>query len=437
MDTPSRTIDAMQRNAVLGGMSEEILAALIQRAQVLDLPAGAILIRQGEDCDGAYLIVSGSLEVSLETAMGDVPMAILGPQQIVGEIAVFTDLPRTATVRTLEDAQVLRIERTDLANVIINNPSAAFGIIRTLSRRVNALNRPLALLTLAAQELERANTDSIALANLLDEHADDSPFAASFRKIIGEMKHKNAQRSEMEFAARLQRSILPRALDFGPGSPFQAAAFMRPAKDVGGDFYDFFHTSDGRVILVVADVSGKGVPASLFMAVSQTLVRAIVQSASTIEAAISTVNAQLEARNDEGLFVTVFLAEITPSTGKLRYINAGHCDGYIRRADGHMVPLSQTGPAVALISNKTFVASEAPFAPGDLLFITSDGITEAFNPAEDLFGEDRLIDAIKALPSSDPVNAIEAVNTLVTHFADGCEQSDDITCLALLYHPRD
>ena len=298
METQIETIEAIRHSALLGGLAPEILDKLLECADILDVPAGTTLIRQGQAGDSAFVILAGRLDVVVETALGEVSMAQLGAQQIVGEIAVFTDLPRTATVRATEDTTVLSLGRQALAEVIVQHPDTAFSVIGALGRRINALNTPLALLTLAAQALEREDMDAAALGRMLDSVGDESPFTRSFQKIVHEMQEKNARRHEMEFAARLQQSILPRTLDFGPGSPFHAAAFMRPARDVGGDFYDFFLTADGRAIMVVADVSGKGIPASLFMAVSRTLVRAMVQSVTPLEDALARANAQLEAENE-------------------------------------------------------------------------------------------------------------------------------------------
>ncbi len=214
------------------------------------------MIHQGEAGDSAFVVLAGALDVVVETALGEVCITRLGTQQIVGEIAVFTDLPRTATIRAAEDTAVLKLSRQALGEVLLHYPEAGFSLIGELGRRINALNEPLALLTLAAQALEREDMDAASLGRMLDSVGDESPFARSFQKIVRQMQEKSARRNEMEFAARLQQSILPKILDFGPHSPFHAAAFMRPARDVGGDFYDFFLTADGRAILVVADVSG-------------------------------------------------------------------------------------------------------------------------------------------------------------------------------------
>ncbi len=431
MNMPADIIDAIRDCALLSGLTGDVLAQLLDRADTVTVAAGTSLIRQGEAGDSAFVILTGALDVVVETPLGEVSMTQLGPRQIVGEIAVFTDLPRTATVRATQDTTVLCLSRRVLTEVILAHPDTAFGVIAALGRRIDALNQPLALLTLAAQALERQDLDLAAVGRMLSSAGDESPFARSFQKIVQEMQAKNARRQEMEFAARLQQSILPRTLDFGPHSPFHAAAFMRPARDIGGDFYDFFLTEGGRAIMVVADVAGKGIPAALFMAISRTLLRAVVQSVTPLEEAVSRANAQLEAENEEGLFITLFIAELHVATGVLRYVNAGHCDGYVLGADGHLRVLGPTGPALAMIPAKKFRAEEVRLQPGDVLLVTSDGITEAFAEDESMFGESRVMDLLASLSRPSAAAVLAAVDEAVLAFSAGCEQSDDITCLAL------
>lgn len=425
-------VEAMRRGSLLGALDPEILHDLLDRADVVAVEAGDVVIRQGEPGDCAYVVLNGTLEVVVETPAGEVAMATLGPQQVVGEIAVFTDLPRTATVRASGDALLMRLGRAELAASIAVHPETAFGLLGALGRRVNALNRPLAMLTLAAQALERGDADAEALAELVGGGDDVGPFARSFRNLMHEMESKHAYRQEMAVAARLQQAILPRRLDFAAiGAPYEVDAFMRAARDVGGDFYDYFLTGDGRGVLVVADVSGKGVPASLFMAISRTLIRSSVLGTTSIAEGLERANALLEAENPECLFVTVFVAEFELGGSRLTYVNAGHCDGYVLGAGGGLRVLPPTGPAVAMLPRPRFRAETVDMAPGDLLFVVSDGVTEAFATDGTLFGETRLEAVLQGLARPKATEALAAVAAAVGAFAAGCEQSDDITCLAL------
>jgi sigma-B regulation protein RsbU (phosphoserine phosphatase) len=268
------------------------------------------------------------------------------------------------------------------------------------------------------------------MARIADQATDIGPFGRSFRKIVHEMEEKHSRRQELAVAGRIQQSILPRSLSLGDG--WDLAAFMKPARTVGGDFYDWFPTRDGRVAVIVADVSGKGMPAALFMAVSRTLIRSCLMGGDGIEEALSAANAQLDAENDEGMFVTVFLAELDRANGRVRYINAGHCEGWLRRADGDLEPLAATGPAVSLLPGAAFRSREVVLAPGDLLFLSSDGISEAFSQDGQLFGDDRLKESLAGCAPVDARTVVDAIAGTVADFTEGAEQSDDITCLALL-----
>jgi serine phosphatase RsbU (regulator of sigma subunit) len=430
LDQLNEIIEAVRDGSLLSDLDLETLSALLEQSGIVKLDDGQTLFHQGDPGDAAYLVVTGTVEVVVETRLGEVTVATIGPREMVGEIAIFTDLKRTATVRAKGPALLVRVERARMASTIASNPSASAGLIGAMGRRIDALNRPLVLLTLAAQALERDDGDSETLVRIADDFQDIGPFARSFQKLVREMDGKQARRHEMAVSARLQQSILPRPLSLGP--KWDMAAFMRPAQFVGGDFYDWFLTEDGRVILLVADVSGKGMPAALFMAVSRTLIRASVLAGGSIEAALTSVNRQIEAENDESMFVTVFLSELDLASGKLRYVNAGHCEGWLRRADRHLTALGTTGPAVALRANATFRAETVDLQPGDLLFLSSDGVNEAFSAREELFGDERLKRVLQHHLPVSAKHALDAVATAVATFTAGAQQSDDITCLALL-----
>jgi serine phosphatase RsbU (regulator of sigma subunit) len=392
-------------------------------------------MRQGEAGDCAYLVLDGALDVIVETPIGEVVMATLGPQQIVGEIAVFSQVPRTATVRARADSELLKLSRAAIGKVIAKHPEAAIGLLAALGRRVAALNRPLAMLTLAAQALEQSDLDIEAMASLFKQPEDLGPFSQSLRKLILEMEGKQSRRQEMLVSARLQQSILPQKLDFAAHrASFEVEALMRPSREIGGDFYDFFFTEDGKkAVLLVADVSGKGIPAALFMAVSRTLVRASVLAAPSIETALARVNAQLEAENPECLFVTIFLAELDLATASLRYVNAGHCEGYVVRAGGDLVSLPTTAPAAAILPHPVFTTGVVDLQPGDRFVLISDGVTEAFSAADEVFGEARLVRLLSDLAGRSAAETVASIDAAVTVFAAGREQFDDITCLTLAY----
>jgi serine phosphatase RsbU (regulator of sigma subunit) len=279
--------------------------------------------------------------------------------------------------------------------------------------------------------MAKADVDLDSMTNLFNGLEADAPFARSFRRLVVEMERKQSQRQELIVAARLQQSILPRRLDFAHyGSAFIAEALMRPSREIGGDFYDMILTHDGRrAVLIVADVSGKGVPAAFFMAISRTVIRSAVASSGSIGQALERANALLCAENPECLFVTLFMAELEFETGVLRYVNAGHCDGYLVRRSGGGLALPANAPALAMLPEPRFTAKTVKLGRGDRILLVSDGVTEAFSCDGEAFGEVRLQKLLAEQQAVPAIEALAAIDAAVTRFSTGCEQSDDITCL--------
>lgn len=233
---------------------------------------------------------------------------------------------------------------------------------------------------------------------------------------------------ELEIARRMQQAILPRA---APPTPrVRLDATMIPAREVGGDFYDWFLLDDNRLALVVADVSGKGVPAAFFMAVTRTLLRSTAAFVAHPAQVLARLNDELAAENDETLFVTLFYAVLDLRTGQLDSVNAGHNPPLLRRADGSVQALPRgRNPMLAAQAGLQFQADRCQLAPGDALLLYTDGITEAQDPAGALFGEPALVAALSTA-GDQPVQALVAA---VRAFENGAAQADDITCVWLHY----
>ena len=244
-----------------------------------------------------------------------------------------------------------------------------------------------------------------------------------------------ALQQELEIARKMQLSILPR--EFQPRDGLELHATMLPAKEIGGDFYDFFALDQHRVALVVADVSGKGVPAAFFMAVSRTLLRAIAQFRDRPGHCLAQLNDLLAADNEEMMFVTLFYAIFDTRDGACIYANAGHNPPYLLRADGGVEALPSTGGmALAVMDGLEFKEGSLTLAPGDGLFLYTDGITEASAPGDELYGDARLMAALREIGTL-PVREIPArMVALIKEFEAGGAQADDITCLMARYRGR-
>jgi len=240
---------------------------------------------------------------------------------------------------------------------------------------------------------------------------------------------------ELGMARDIQASQLPRLFPAYPNrSEFDIFASMTPAREVGGDFYDFFLVDDDHICLVMADVSGKGVPAALFMMIARVLLKSRMQKGDTPGAALEHLNNQLCENNGTGLFVTIWIALLQISTGKGIAANAGHEHPTLRRAGGEYELVTyHHSPAVAVMGGVPFREHEFEMHPGDGLFVYTDGVAEATNAENELFGTDRMLEALNRDPDAGPEELIDNVMDGINAFVAGAEQFDDITMLSLKY----
>jgi sigma-B regulation protein RsbU (phosphoserine phosphatase) len=246
-----------------------------------------------------------------------------------------------------------------------------------------------------------------------------------------------AIRRELEVARQIQQSILPR--DFGPKGPdggCSIAAYMQPANEVGGDFYDFFMIDEERLGVVVGDVAGKGVPAAIYMSLSRTLLRATAQMGLEAGDCLRHANRTLCSEGDAGLFVTTVYVIVNTRTGAINYSTGGHFAPFIVRADGRVESAPPAGGMVLGIeASARYESQTGQLEPGDLMTLYSDGVTEAANAQEEFFGDERLEAALGGVVGATETAAIQALADAVHGFAAGHKQSDDITLVALRRRP--
>ena len=241
--------------------------------------------------------------------------------------------------------------------------------------------------------------------------------------------------SELRIARDIQMSLVPQT--FQPAAHvdgFALHAYMRPAREVGGDFYDFFMIDDEHLCIAIGDVSGKGVPAALFMAVSRTLLRAFLQAGHSPGSGLARLNDEMAQNNEYCMFVTIVCLIVHLPSGSYRFANGGHNLPFVIHSNGSIVALPKTkGAALGAMEGVTLQEAEGALSPGDMLFLYTDGVTEAMNRQGGFFGETRTIDVLSQEKTGDCLATIDAVTRAVDGFADGAEQSDDITMLAFLY----
>jgi sigma-B regulation protein RsbU (phosphoserine phosphatase) len=240
--------------------------------------------------------------------------------------------------------------------------------------------------------------------------------------------------SDLSVAREIQQAILPRTFDLKmPGADqIDIYASMLAAKDVGGDFYDFFPIDEHRIGFTIADVSGKGVPAAIFMAVSRTLIKATGLQEPRTEECMRTANDILCGESVGSMFVTVFYGIYDLETGLVSFTNAGHNPPYVLKADGTVEAVqSPINLVLGAMEGMPFTSSTLQLNPGDALFLYTDGVTEAENREHDQFGEHRLEAALAELKGSPGRQIVSTVNAKVKEFTDGAAQSDDITQLVI------
>ena len=242
-------------------------------------------------------------------------------------------------------------------------------------------------------------------------------------------------RTEIQLASQLQADMLPDAEGaFSDKTEFLLAASMTPAKGVGGDFYDFFLLDDDHLVLVMADVSGKGVPAALFMVVSRTLIRSCITGDIPLEQAAEEINDRLCSNNKNSMFVTAWLGVLTLSTGDIAFVNAGHCRPLIRRQDGICrFETTLSGLVLAGMEGLTYRKGNIRLHQGDTLLLYTDGVTEATSLRKELYGEERLKAVAQEPGELTPDELLKKVWLDVDCFQRDAEQFDDITMLAVTY----
>ena len=248
--------------------------------------------------------------------------------------------------------------------------------------------------------------------------------------------------TELSVATNIQESMLPRIFPpFPEKKEFDIYANMHPAKEVGGDFYDFYMVDENHVMITIADVSGKGVPAALFMVIAKTILKnfALTMSGSNdLAPLVSCTNDQLCQNNDAMMFVTAFVGLLNIKTGHFSYVNAGHNPPLVYRSKENKFSYMNVKRNFVLggMDELNFVGQDLTLEPGDKLFLYTDGVTEALNEAEELYGEERLLQTLNA-PETNSLNLQEllaAVQKSLSRHVGTAAQSDDITMLALSYY---
>ena len=279
---------------------------------------------------------------------------------------------------------------------------------------------------------------------LIQQHQSLSSMVVELREALVTKTRLAGLEQELQIAAQVQLSILPRELPTDPR--VQLHCHITPAREVGGDFYDYFHLDDEHLGFVMADVSGKGVPAALFMAITRTLLKATALFVTAPTLCIGKLNDLLAKENEQMMFVTIFYGVLHLPTGQVTYVNAGHNPPYQLLADSRVQAVPRTGGmAVAVSEDFPYREGRLTLAPGETLFLYTDGITEAFDCDAQEYGDARLEAVLQGLQQPQggagrrlpPTDLCNAVLADVHQFERGAPQADDITCMALRYQGKE
>ncbi len=340
-----------------------------------------------------------------------------------------------ALQKLAEDADI------DLVLTDINMPEMD-GL--TLLQRLAELNRLLkAVIVSAYGDMENIRTAmNRGASDFVTKPIDFNDLDLTIKKTLKQLRElKEAVkehdqlvtiRNELDIASHIQQSILPHVPAFPERKDFDVFAAMIPAREVGGDFYDFFLIDQDRLGFVIGDVSGKGVPAALFMAVSRTLLRSTALTGTPPSQCLQQANALLCLDNESEMFVTLFYGILNARTGEVEYANGGHNPPYVLHRNGTVEALETTGGMVlGAMADVPYRERTITVEPGDTLFLYTDGVTEAMDDAGTLFADQRLVEALRRLNGSSPEQIVHAVVDEVKRHAGTAPQNDDITVLAI------
>jgi sigma-B regulation protein RsbU (phosphoserine phosphatase) len=341
---------------------------------------------------------------------------------------------------------LLKVEQEPEIDVVLSDINMPVMDGLTLLSRLNDVNKNLkAVIVSAYGDMQNIRTAMNRGAfDFLTKPIDFQDFETTIHKTIkestalreGVMAHEQlvALQQELGIAARIQQSMLPKVFPPFPGrEEFDLYASMYAAKEVGGDFYDFFLIDHNRLGFVIADVSGKGVPAAIFMAVSRTLLRSSAMEGLSPSACLSYVNAALSSDGESSMFVTVFYGILHTDTGEIEFSIGGHNPPYLMKPDGVKMVEGNPGLVVGVLSEATYETGSVRLEPGETIVLYTDGVTEAMDNSEAVFSEEKLELLLGEMQGHPPEDIVRGIVGAVRKHAAGAPQSDDVTVLVLRY----
>ena len=376
------------------GLDYYKIEAILERCPVVGLDTGEVLLNPGEPNHNLYLLLSGRLRVQLG-ATGLSATHAIEPGETVGEMSIIDGRPTSATVSADVPSRVLAVHESVFWSKIAAIPGAARNLLGTLAERMRRSN-------------ERA-----------------------LHSLEQELRYRLLE-EELDAAREIQLGMLPASGMFSEFPTIDFHVYMGTAREVGGDFFDAFRLDDRRVCVAIGDVSGKGLPASLFMVKTMTLLRAELTKGDSLRASLARLNAALCRSPMAHVFVSLLVLSLDVSTGEVEYVSAGHNPPLAALQGKPFAYLEAEGYLVAgVLDDAEYNSTKLKLRPGDQLFLYTDGVTEARDEDRQFYGTGRLRDLLISLQGRSARDLVEAVRADVEGFEGAERQADDITILAL------
>lgn len=405
--------DILHHIALFANLPQGELDALAENLRERLYPPDTVLFEEGEAGDRFYIILEG--DIAILKARGTKNEQLLnyrGAGQIIGEMSLLNqDGLRTASAVTHTACKTLELSRAEFDALLARRPNLAFEMMRVLSSRLSEANdRTIRELTAKNVKLEQAYAD----------------LQAAQEQII----QKHLLERELARAEEIQRSMLPRHLPHLEG--YEIGATMIPARSVGGDLYDIIQLSDEKLGIVIGDVSGKGIPAALFMALTQSLIRATATADMPPAEVLTRVNHHLYEMNASGMFVTVLYGVLCKESREFNYVRAAHEHPLVWDKAGKRLPSPEDhGLPLGLFSNPVFQTQTLELPAIGTLVLYTDGVTEAMDANRDFFGQEQLEAAVAAALNTTAAGLCQHLVQEITAFHGDTPQDDDITLVVI------
>ncbi|HNS50843.1 MAG TPA: SpoIIE family protein phosphatase [Anaerolineae bacterium] len=388
----------------------DVVAAAVR--EVTAAP-GDLLFAEGDPGDRLFVIVSGKVEVLKSLGSPDERMlAVREAGEFFGEMSLFEpDGRRTAAVRAMTPLHLLEMQRADFEQLLHHDPAVAYQMVRTLSLRLN-------------------HSHNTTIADLREKNHQLALAYAELKAAQAQLIEKERLEKELETARWIQRSILPSSLPGVPG--YDLGAFLMPARAVGGDLYDFIPLPDHRLGVVIGDVSDKGVPAAIFMALTYSLLRAEAVRWESPSAVLQATNRHLLGMNEAGMFVTVLYGVLDSHHSSFLYARAGHEVPMRLDPSGKVeAPQRGRGQPLGLFDAPDLDERSIGLPPGSVLLMYTDGATDLTDPQGTRFGLDRLREAVCASRAGTAQAICDRVWDVLDRYRGSSAQFDDVALLAI------